>query len=192
MQTPVVSDFSSGSSDGPAFDKAQKIDQPQLKALPTPSATAKTAPEPARSTGVVAGAFSSAPRSQSTVPAQSSQSLARRAFVGPRWGVSDAGAVQRSYDGGRSWKEVPVAEGVTFRAVAVVMTDVWAGGSGGALFHSTDSGEHWARARVQVNDRTLSGDIVRIELADAQNLVVTTSTAETWTTSDAGATWRPQ
>jgi len=116
----------------------------------------------------------------------------RRAFVGPRWSVSDSGAVQRSFDGGQSWKEVPVAEGVSFRAVAVVVNDIWAGGSGGALFHSTDGGEHWTRVQVQAGDRTLSGDIVRIEFADAKNVVVTSSTGETWTSSDAGATWRPQ
>jgi len=45
---------------------------------------------------------------------------------------------------------------------------------------------------VQANDRTPSGDIVRIEFADAQNGVVTTSTGETWRTSDAGLTWRWQ
>jgi photosystem II stability/assembly factor-like uncharacterized protein len=100
--------------------------------------------------------------------------------------------LQRSFDGGRSWKEVAIAEGVTFRAVAVVVSDVWAGGSGGALFHSADGGEHWARVPVQVNDRIPSGDIVRIEFADAQNGVVATSTGETWRTSDAGVTWRWQ
>jgi photosystem II stability/assembly factor-like uncharacterized protein len=127
------------------------------------------------------------------IVAQSSAgNLVRRAYVGPRWSVSDFGAVQRSFDGGQSWKIVPVAEGVSFRAVAAVVNDVWAGGSGGALFHSTDGGEHWARVQVQENDRTLSGDIVRIEVADVKNLLVTTSAAETWASSDAGATWRPQ
>ena len=116
----------------------------------------------------------------------------RRAIVGPRWSVSDSGAVQRSFDGGQSWKEVPVAEGVGFRAVAVVVNDIWAGGAGGALFHSADGGEHWTRVQVQENDRTLSGDIVRIEHADAQNVVVTTSTGETWTSSNAGEAWRPR
>ena len=40
--------------------------------------------------------------------------------------------------------------------------------------------------------RAPSGDIVRIEFADAQNGIVTTSTGEAWTTSDAGVTWRWQ
>jgi photosystem II stability/assembly factor-like uncharacterized protein len=116
--------------------------------------------------------------------------LAKRAILSPRWSVSDSGAVQRSFDGGRSWKDVAIADGVSFRAIATVGSDVWAGGAGGVLFHSADSGEHWSRVRVQANDRALSGDIVRIEFTDTADGVVSTSTGEAWTTSDAGATWR--
>jgi photosystem II stability/assembly factor-like uncharacterized protein len=45
---------------------------------------------------------------------------------------------------------------------------------------------------VQANGRAPSGDIVRIEFTDARDGVVATSTGETWTTSDAGATWQRQ
>ncbi len=118
--------------------------------------------------------------------------LAKRVSVAPRWSISDSGAVQRSFDGGRSWKDVAVADGVTFRAVSVVANDVWVGGSGGALFHSADGGEHWARVRVHTAGRELSGDIVSLEFADVANGVVSTSAGETWRTLDAGATWLQQ
>jgi len=188
---PPASAFSSGTANGPPLDKEPKIDQPQTKAVPAPTATTRDALEGARPGGVVARGPLSNPTSESAMLAQrSGANFTRRALLVPRWSVSDSGAVQRSIDGGRSWREVAVAEGVSFRAVAVVVSDVWAGGSGGALFHSSDGGEHWGRVQVQANDRTLSGDIVRIEFADAQNGVVVTSTGETWRTSDAGGTWR--
>ena len=144
--------------------------------------------------GVAGGVVGGTPRlSEATILAQDrSAMLAKRASLGARWSISDSGAVQRSFDGGRSWKDVAVAAGVTFRAVSVVANDVWVGGSGGALFHSADGGEHWTRVRVQTDGRELSGDILRIEFADVANGVVSTSTGESWRTLDAGATWRLQ
>ncbi len=187
MKPHANADAASTTTDGPAFESANE--QAQAKAAaPAPSARAK------QSVGVSAAAAAPALQTEGAPLSQGrSASFTTRAFLGPRWSVSDSGALQHSFDGGRSWKEVAVAEGVSFRAVAVVVvSDVWAGGSGGALFHSADGGEHWARVRVQVNDRTPSGDIVRIEFADAQDGVVTTSTGETWRTPDAGLTWRWQ
>ncbi|MFI5088869.1 MAG: YCF48-related protein [Terriglobales bacterium] len=184
MKPHANADAAAPTTDGPAFESANE--QTQAKAAPAPSAAAKAS-------GGVSAAAVPALRTEGAALSQGrSANFTKRAFLGPRWSVSDSGALQRSFDGGRSWKDVAVAEGVSFRAVAVVVNDVWAGGSGGALFHSTDGGEHWARVRVQANDRTPSGDFVRIEFADAQNGVVASSTGETWRTSDAGLTWRWQ
>jgi photosystem II stability/assembly factor-like uncharacterized protein len=184
MKPHANADAAAPTADGPSFESANE--QAQASAAPASSARAKESVE-------VSAAAAPALKSEGAALSQGrSASFAKRAFLGPRWSVSDSGALQRSFDGGRSWKEVAVAEGVSFRAVAVVVNDVWAGGSGGALFHSADGGEHWARVRVQVNDRTPSGDIVRLEFADAQSGVLATSTGETWRTSDAGVTWRWQ
>jgi len=184
MKPHANADAAATTTDGPAFESAGE--QAQAKAPPAPSAAAKAS-------GGVSAAAATALRTEGAALSEGrSASFTKRAFLGPRWGVSDSGDLQRSFDSGRSWKEVTVAEGVSFRAVAVVANDVWAGGSGGALFHSADGGEHWGRVRVQANDRTPSGDIVHIEFADAQNGVVATSTGESWRTSDAGLTWRWQ
>jgi hypothetical protein len=79
-----------------------------------------------------------------------------------------------------------------FRAVAVIGTDVWAGGSQGVLFHSVDAGNRWAQVVPASGGITLTGDIVGMEFTDAQHGRITTSTGETWSTSDQGQTWQKQ
>jgi hypothetical protein len=108
----------------------------------------------------------------------------------PRWRVSTEGAVERSIDGGRIWLSMRVAEErVTFRSVSSVDHDAWAGGAGGALYHSADDGRTWTRVTVKAFDMVLATDIARVEFTDAQHGSVTTTTGATWVTSDAGATW---
>lgn len=81
---------------------------------------------------------------------------------------------------------------IIFRAVSANGADVWAGGSSGLLFHSTDSGGHWVPVVPVTDDATITGDIVSLEFADSQHGKVTTSTSETWLTGDGGKTWRKQ
>jgi hypothetical protein len=171
-------------NEGPLLEQKRKIDQAEVKALPAPPAATT---ETVEVTTPVAGVLESegAPLSQGR-----SATFTLRASPSARWSISSSGSLQRSLDGGRSWKDVAVADGVAFRAVATVGNDVWAGGSGSVLFHSADGGEHWSRVRVQADSRALSGDIVRIDFADIQNGVVTTSTGEAWMTPNGGATWR--
>jgi photosystem II stability/assembly factor-like uncharacterized protein len=79
-----------------------------------------------------------------------------------------------------------------FRAVTATGADVWAGGSGGALYHSPDAGNHWTRVMPTSSGAMLTGDIVSIEFPDTQHGKVSTSTGEIWTTNDAGQTWQKQ
>jgi hypothetical protein len=78
-----------------------------------------------------------------------------------------------------------------FRAVSVSSNaaEVWAGGSGGALYHTVDGGNRWARVLPSDAGIVLGGDVIRIQFSDPRNGIVTTSTAEIWTTLDAGQTW---
>ena len=78
---------------------------------------------------------------------------------------------------------------IIFRAVAANGPDVWAGGSETALFHSTDSGDHWIRIQPSWRGVQLNGDILSLQFADPQHGRIVTSTAEIWTTADAGQTW---
>ncbi|MGC2477499.1 MAG: YCF48-related protein [Candidatus Sulfotelmatobacter sp.] len=79
-----------------------------------------------------------------------------------------------------------------FRAVASNGPDVWAGASGGLLYHSSDAGAHWARVVPSASGLSLTGDIVNLEFLDPQHGRVVTSTPEVWTTSDAGQSWLKQ
>jgi len=136
----------------------------------------------------------------------------------PRWTINATGGLQRSFDQGSTWQSVNVnANPVSFadaasiqiagktsrakarkmpspmfRAVAATGTDVWAGGSAGALYHSTDAGDHWTRVVPGSSDAILTGDVVSLEFIDMQHGKVSTSTAEVWTTSDDGQTWQRQ
>ena len=105
-----------------------------------------------------------------------------------RWIITAEGRVQHTLDNGRTWKEVALDKRIRFRAVAAAGSEVWAGGEGGALYHSSDSGAHWSR--VPLPAELASATIVRLEFTDAAHGTLATSGGETWATSDAGATWR--
>jgi hypothetical protein len=77
-----------------------------------------------------------------------------------------------------------------FRAVSVSSNaaEVWAGGSGGALYHTLD-GNRWVRVVPSDAGMVLTGDVIGIQFSDSSNGIVTTSNAEVWTTPDAGQTW---
>ncbi|MFY9951538.1 MAG: YCF48-related protein [Candidatus Sulfotelmatobacter sp.] len=162
-------------------------------------------PVPAQSTS------SNAPTSlASASPLQTSPSLMSRAL--PLWTVTSSGVLQRSFDGGNTWEnvnptlnegqanthpanqkaEVAVDPNAAFRAVAALGPEVWAGGSSGVLYHTSDGGNHWIRVTPSTAAAGLTGDIIRIQFADPQHGRISTSNAELWTTSDSGETWQRQ
>jgi Photosynthesis system II assembly factor YCF48/Putative zinc-finger len=109
--------------------------------------------------------------------------------VASRWTLSAAGALQRSFDSGKSWQAVAVADNLTFRALAANDSDLWVGGAAGALYHSSDAGQHWTQVKPVAEGKLLTADIVGVEFTDYQNGKLTTSDRESWTTSDGGASW---
>jgi hypothetical protein len=150
-------------------------------------------------------------------PLQTSPSLMSRAL--PRWTVSSSGLLQRSFDAGNTWENVNPAlsaqaggshpaertsgenetnstpannSSAVFHAVAALGLEVWAGGSGGILYHTSDGGNHWIRVSPGTASAGFTGDIVGIRFADPQHGKISTSNAELWTTSDTGQTWQKQ
>jgi hypothetical protein len=79
-----------------------------------------------------------------------------------------------------------------FRAVVANGAEVWAGGSGGLLYHSVDAGSHWTPVVLKANSVALTGDITSVDFSDVKHGRVTTSTSEVWTTADGGASWQKQ
>ena len=135
-----------------------------------------------------------------------------------RWSISADGALQRSWDDGHTWIIVNPGASVrgsttalsaskgavkssasaatprprsnsVFRAATAFGSEVWAGGSAAALYHSSDSGLHWTRVVPSASGADLTGDIATIEFSDPQHGTVTTSAGEVWLTADAGRTW---
>ena len=135
----------------------------------------------------------------------------------PLWTVNSAGALQRSFDAGKTWEEVnPIASGLPvgettkkagsdgqeknlkqaaaklmFRAVAAIGPEVWAGGSDAMLYHSNDSGARWQQVLFPP-DSWPTGDIVTIQFTDPHHGTVATSTSEVWTTANSGQSWQKQ
>jgi hypothetical protein len=108
----------------------------------------------------------------------------------PRWTLSSDGTLQRSLDSGRSWQTIPLSVQTTFRALAANGLDIWVGGSAGALYHSSDAGQHWSQVQPAVNGEMLMDDVIGVQFTDTLHGKLTTSNDETWTTEDAGQTWR--
>ena len=99
------------------------------------------------------------------------------------------GVVQRSADRGKTWETVALNERVNFRAVAASGDYVWAGGSGGVLFHSPDGGSLWVEITVAGENSRLTGAIVSIDARDPAQLKITTSSRERWISIDHGRHW---
>ncbi len=105
-----------------------------------------------------------------------------------RWSISDAGQLQRSSDSGLTWQPVAVAGGGSFRAVAVVGTDVWAGGAGAILYHTSDDGATWTRQQLPETTATITS----ISFSDTIRGTARTADGASFATSDAGAHWARQ
>ena len=117
---------------------------------------------------------------------------AATASLAPRWTLSADGTLQRSLDTGATWQTIVVSSNTVFRALAANDLDIWVGGSAGALFHSSDAGEHWTQVRPVASGAVLEDDIVGVEFTDTLHGTLTSSAEETWITADAGQTWHKQ
>jgi hypothetical protein len=114
-------------------------------------------------------------------------SLAKRT-VAPSWRISTAGRLERSTSPGE-WTPVLSEQPVAFRAVASIGNDVWAGGSDGALFHSSDAGEHWTKVALVADGEPEQAVVRSIHFDTPAEGRVTTDAGTTWSTLDGGKTW---
>ena len=111
--------------------------------------------------------------------------------VRPQWRIGPNGHLERSL-AANQWTRVLDDQPVIFHAVAVMGSDVWAGGNGGALFHSPDGGEHWSKVSLAANSNVETGAIVSIRFDDPQHGIVASDSGTRWATTDGGITWTTQ
>jgi len=104
-----------------------------------------------------------------------------------QWRISSDGHLEHLTSPG-SWTTVLTDQPSTFRVVSVVGSNVWAGGSGGTLFHSSDGGQNWSRQPLDGE----TGTIISIQFSDAAHGVVTTNGGSRWSTSDGGVSWNKE
>jgi len=106
------------------------------------------------------------------------------------WSLSDTGVPRRSFDHGNSWQEIDLGNHAAgFRALSALGSEVWVGGSGGLLYHSSDGGNQWTRVIPRANGFSLASDISQIGFVDSQHGKVTAVNGEVWVTSDGGKRW---
>lgn len=129
----------------------------------------------------------SAAELRSLTAGSSASAMARAATV--NWRISDAGNVERSIRNG-AWQPMIAAKDIHFRAVATSDRSVWAGGSNGALYRSTNSGNSWSRIPVGDSGMSIAGDITHIAVRTSEEVEISTSAGQEWITRDGGRTWR--
>jgi len=172
----------------PLMAQAQSANQP-----PAPTALGKA--KVAVPTASLRSGFASSAADTSTAetvaaggPAATPQMLARQLSAARgKWRISSDGHIERLI-GPTYWTRVQVDKDTRFRVVSLVDGSVWAGGSGGALFHSRNGGLNWNRVVLSGETAT----VVSIQFDDAQRGTVTTSGGTRWSTSDGGVAWTKQ
>jgi Photosynthesis system II assembly factor YCF48 len=168
---------------------------PGIQTTESSVSKAKAAPKPAPSNeiapaGAVGGGASVSKSGAGNQPV-TLQTASLLAAANARWAVSSEGKLQRSLDRGTTWQNVPLRSDAVLQSVATVAQHVWVGGRGGALFHSTDAGEHWIELKPSLDGQALTADIIGVEFTDTLHGKLITKD-QTWLTSDGGRSWRNQ
>ena len=108
----------------------------------------------------------------------------------PNWRITPQGKLEHLTSTG--WTQAFPEQRRIFRVVAVSGNQVWAGGDGGALFHSSDGGQHWNKASLATGEGPETEAIVSIRFSDEQHGNVATNRGSGYATADGGATWTKQ
>jgi hypothetical protein len=170
---------------------------PEARVIPGDLETAPAASVPRPSTAPSPPRAATAAVSADALKAKAPSLAFRGALAGAfaqfsaRWTISADGKVQRSTDQGATWQDVHVDDQVTFRVLQALGRDIWAGGSGGALYHSPDGGLTWNRVRLSEGGVSPTDAIVAIitSTGHPERLTIRTASGEQWMTEDNGQHW---
>lgn len=126
---------------------------------------------------------------QSLASSDSQRALAfvRQAPVNETWRITPEGHLEHLSQAG--WTGVLTEKPVKFRVVSQSTNGVWAGGSGGELFHS-DDGEHWNEVALPTPADRKSDGIDAVHFTDLQHGMVLTQSGDRYITNDGGKDWQ--
>ena len=174
---------------------------PAVTATPKPLSS----PAPEATFGVYKSAPAAIPRQNAFVESEAQECLRPGSEVATCCRKAEDGAVpaiagRRSWhitpDGhlehltaADTWTRVLADQPATFRVVSAIGENVWVGGSGGVLFHSSDNGQNWNKEPLSSSGSVETGTLVSIRFSDALHGVITTERGSRWDTLDGGATW---
>ena len=122
--------------------------------------------------------------------AAASPALKSSAGEAVSWKISPEGKLLRKGSDEDSWHAIELPTAATLHSLASNNLDVWVGGaplsaeSSGALFHTTDGGEHWQRV-----NGPWTGDILALQASGAHNSVLVRTAGGEWQSQDAGVNW---
>ena len=184
----------------PAGVVAGAVSTPQpavLSQLPA-KAAAETAPATPAAASPPRSAFANSNADHVMAKSNSSGHLvmAPGAFRGmmamhPSWRVTPEGHLEHFTQG--AWARVLPDSSTDVRCVSVLADNVWAGGSGGAVFHSSDGGQSWNPVVLKTSSGTAeTSAVVSIRFDDSEHGELTTETGARYKTIDGGATWTSQ
>lgn len=98
------------------------------------------------------------------------------------------GKLLRSGDLSHWTEQNPGGENLEFSVVSANGLEIWAGGAQAAVVHSRDGGKTWQRITLGAS---ATGTISTIEAA-GQNVVVKSSSGQSWASQDGGNSWTLQ
>ena len=186
-------------SDNAASVASPAAATPAPAAPPPPASPVapSAAPVPATGSSVarpLAGTVTAIPESSAKAMRAAGQAGAATAFAAAveiaspepsfRWRISVPGTIQRSTDGGVTWKPQVAPAGIVLIAGSSPARDVcWIVGRAGAVVLSTD-GTTW-----QLRPFPEAVNLTTIRAIDAKTATITTADGRQFTTTDSGATW---
>lgn len=106
------------------------------------------------------------------------------------WKISPEGKLLRNSSDQNSWQPVELPSAASLHSLASNNLDVWVGGAplggetAGALFHTTDGGEHWQRVYGP-----WTGDILALQSSSANSSVTVRTAGGEWQSQDVGQNW---
>jgi hypothetical protein len=115
----------------------------------------------------------------------------RRYIVAPgethAWRAGDAGRIERSTDGGKSWKPQNSRVSADLTAGSATSDRVcWIVGKAGTVLLTTDGGKHWKQISTPITD-----DLGGVHSTDASHASIwDVPNRNSYETSDGGATWQ--